>query len=268
MRASFGIHQINTSKRMANRPQLAKIVKRIFGYTHIGNFARSLVFKRIINEIPLEGAKEVLDLGCGYGDYAFMMAESFPYLSITALELQANKVNLINEVSSKQNLPNLKGYLGKIETLPNRSHYDLIYSVDVFEHILEHEMPFEAAFKRLKPGGHLLVKMPSKKQHIIAPESWFGDHKIWLDEEHIGQVYELEDLKNRFIKEGFEIEFASYTDGWWSRLGWELGYFAKKMGPVFQLLTLPVAKLFVRIDNLKKYRKKGNAIQVIGRKPK
>lgn len=263
----FGSHQTITSQRMSSRPRLAKLISRIFGYTNVGNFARSLVFRKLMKRMPLEELVEVLDLGCGFGEYAVMMSKAFPHAQVTGLELHKRKTELLDKIKAEEGLSNLSSHLGLIETLPEGKQFDLIYSVDVFEHILEPDMPFSQAFERLNSGGRLLVKMPSKEQHIIAPESWFVDYKAWLDEEHIGQVYELEDLTERFKKEGFEIEYAAYSDGWLSRLGWELSYFGKRMGPAIQLAVLPWSKLFVRIDNLKSRRNRGNAIQVIGRKP-
>jgi len=68
-------------------------------------------------------------------------------------------------------------------------------------------------------------------------------------------------------KEGFEVIFSEYADGWWSRMGWELGYLSHKAGPVLQLICLPFAKLMVKFDRLVHSKKSGNTIQVIGKKP-
>ena len=53
-------------------------------------------------------------------------------------------------------------------------------------------MPFKDALNRLKPGGLLLVKIPNKTQNTILPENWFEDHHHWLEDEHVGQIYDLE----------------------------------------------------------------------------
>lgn len=263
---SFGQHQTITSTRMSRHPRLSKLIAKIFGYTNVGNFARSLAFRKALEQLPLGQMEHVLDLGCGYGEYAVMMAHELPHAQVTGLELHQNKTDLLREIAAKEQLSNLAPHLGTIDTLPASARFDLIYSVDVFEHILEPEMPFALAYERLKPGGYLLVKMPSETQRIIAPESWFGDHKVWLDEEHIGQVYELNDLKARFEREGYEVVYAAYSDGWLARLGWELTHFGHKIGAVAQLAMLPLSKLLVRLDHRQSGRKKGNAIQVVGRK--
>ncbi|MEZ4984191.1 MAG: methyltransferase [Saprospiraceae bacterium] len=58
--------------------QLAKWVSRIFGYTLVGNYARALVFNDMLQTLPVNQFRKIMDLGCGYGEYAFMMADAFP----------------------------------------------------------------------------------------------------------------------------------------------------------------------------------------------
>lgn len=268
MEIVFGKLQDQMSQRMRKRPLLARLVKRIFGYTLVGNYARALTFKELLEQIPLEHVEYMMDLGCGYGEYAFMMADGLPNATLTALDLNQHSVTDIGRLAKEHGLNNIETHIGPIETLEQRdNYYDFIYSIDVFEHIEPAAMPFEQAFQKIKPGGHLLVKIPSRDQLTILPEAWFEDHHDWLEDEHIGQVYELEDLEARFRKAGFDIVYTTYADGWWSRLGWELGYLSHKAGPVLQLICLPFAKAMVKLDRLIHSRKDGNTIQVIGRKP-
>ncbi|NRB49374.1 MAG: methyltransferase domain-containing protein [Saprospiraceae bacterium] len=267
MNIVFGRMQDQMSGRMRKHPTLARIIRKIFGYTLVGNYARALTFKRLLEKIPGYQLKKILDLGCGYGEYSFMMAEAFPKAEVTALDLNAKSVQDIDRLARKNGFGNLKTHIGPIDTLeePNAS-YDFIFSVDVFEHIKEEEMPFVQAYEKLRPGGYLLVKIPNRDQLTILPEQWFEEHHDWLEDEHIGQIYDLEGLRQRMEKEGFDIIYEAYGDGWWSRLGWELGYLSHKAGPVLQLVCLPLAKLLVRVDFLFNHRNGGNTIQVIGRK--
>jgi cyclopropane fatty-acyl-phospholipid synthase-like methyltransferase len=168
---------------------------------------------------------------------------------------------------SKLQLKNLEIHEGYLHTL-QKSNVDLIYSVDVFEHIAEDKMPFADAYERLKTGGYLMVKMPHVTQTSVFPASWFKAHEDWLMHEHPGQVYSLNDLKQRFEKEGFTITFAERTDGKISRLAWEIAYLMKRGGSLLQLVSLPICKSLIAVDMLrqKQNAKHGNAITVIGQK--
>ena len=74
-------------------------------------------------------------------------------------------------------------------------------------------------------------------------------------------------LTKRFKEEGFDVVYGSSSDGWLSRLGWELAYLGKKAGLLTQLISLPFAKILIHLDHFFFNGKQGNAIQVIGQKP-
>ncbi len=267
IKLQYGLAQPLLSGRMQANPALAKWVNKILGYTNIGNYARSKVFKKHISQLPLHEMKNVLDLGCGYGEYSFMMAKALTQANVTALDIDQDALKNVRFAQSKLNLPNLTIHEGFLHTLPSDG-FDLIYSVDVFEHIEKEQMPFADAFSKLRQGGYLMVKMPHITQSSVFPEAWFQEHQEWLKHEHPGQVYSLNDLKQRFESEGFNIIFSAQTDGWLSRLAWETAYLMKKGGTIFQLLSLPICKAFVSADIfLTGFKsKKGNAITVIGQK--
>lgn len=267
LKFEYGKTQILTSPRMRKWPVLARLVYSIFGYTSIGNWARAKIFVDRLKYVPVPSFNKILDLGAGLGEFTFMMAETLPKANITALEILPERVAYLKEVLEKKNYQNVKVFEHKIEELNEDNSFDFIFSVDVFEHILKEEMPFDESYKKLKKGGFLMVKMPNVTQTTICPDSWFKEHNDWLEDEHIGQVYNLDDLIGRFKKSGFSIIHASYSDGWISRLGWEISYFSAKGGAILQIIFLPLCKFIYWIERLTyRSKTKGNSIQVIGQK--
>jgi len=263
---TFGKYQSYTSNKLTRYPLLKKMLIKLFGYTNLGNYARSRIFIRLLKTLPTHRFKQILDLGCGYGEYTFMLAEAFPNSQVTALDIDQERIHTVNRTLNRVGLQNIQLVNHRLEQEPETEKYDFIFSVDVFEHIPEDQMPFAPCHTRLNPGGYLLVKIPNITQRTIFPDHWFEDHQEWLDEEHVGQVYDLEGLTNRFKQVGFDIVHASYSDGLLSRLGWELSYLAKKGGAIPQLICLPLSKLLVRLDHRFHTSQNGNAIQVIGQK--
>lgn len=262
---NFGVNQQYTSKSMRNMPILATLVRWIFGYTNIGNYARSRIFKKLLRRMPLASFNKILDLGCGFGEYSFMLANKLKSAEITALDPDQAKIEILAQTIKIVDAQNIYLHHGTIDSL-SKDDYDFIYSIDVFEHIPVNNMPFANCYNKLKKGGFLLIKMPSKKQITIFPDRYFEEHNQWLEKEHPGQVFELDELVGKIKDEGLEIIYASYKDGLLARVAWELSYLSKKIGPLFQLLTLPLAKFLVIIDPLLKRTKRGNTIQVIARK--
>jgi SAM-dependent methyltransferase len=267
IKLNYGSNQHLLSQRMQQFPTLAKLINQTLGYTNIGNYSRAKVFTRQISTLDLASMNKILDLGCGYGENALMMAQALPHKKIFALDIDTTALARVKTAREKRAVNNLTIHQGKIDSMPE-SNFDLIYSVDVFEHIPAEVMPFEDCYAKLKTGGYLLVKIPNKRQHTIFNEKYFSEHNQWVAEEHPGQVYFLDDLVKRFEKAGFKVQLAEQTDGPLARLAWEIAYFMKKGGPITQLLSLPFSKLLVNLDLMLNAQgtDKGNAITVIGQK--
>lgn len=265
MELTFGEAQVYTSEKMKNNVHLAKLFQKVFGYTNVGNYARFTIFKKVVEALPLRKNSKVLDLGTGYGEYAISMANALPLGHIHALDIDQERINSVEEAITSYGLENVTTHCSTIEEMKD-DEFDFIFSIDVFEHIAPEEMPFKTAFDKLKTGGYFMVKIPTDVQKTIFPEKYFEDHNHWLEDEHIGQVYDLEGLTKRFENEGFKVVYASNTDGWLSRLAWEINYLAKKLSMVTHVLSLPIAKLLIKADRLIHRRKWGNAIQVVGKK--
>jgi SAM-dependent methyltransferase len=265
MDLTFGTSQMHTSERMKNHPTLGKLFNSIFGYTNIGNYARFTIFKKLVNKIHFTGSENILDLGTGYGEYAISLAKALPNAKVHALDIDQGRINDVNDALKQAKIENIKTYCQFLEET-EINHLDFAFSVDVFEHILPEEMPFKTVFEKLKVGGHFLVKIPNVTQRTIFPDKYFEEHQDWLEKEHVGQVYDLEGLKERFKDEGFQIVHAYYSDGYLSRLAWEIAYIGKKLGIITQLITLPFTKGLIHLDRVLHSSKWGNAIQVIGKK--
>lgn len=266
MELTFGTAQIYTSERMKNHPAMGKLFNSIFGYTNVGNYARFTIFKKLIRKIHFSGNDNILDLGTGYGEYAISLATALPNAKIHALDIEQGRINDVNRAIKLAGIQNIQTYAQFLEKT-EINDLDFAFSIDVFEHILPKEMPFKTVFKKLKSGGHFLVKIPNVTQRTIFPDKYFEEHHDWLEDEHVGQVYDLQALKNRFLAEGFEITHASYSDGYLSRLAWEIAYLGKKLGTITQLITLPFTKGLIHLDRMLHRPTWGNAIQVIGKKP-
>jgi 16S rRNA G527 N7-methylase RsmG len=131
---NYGKTQYICSERMRKSPFISKMVNTIFGYTNIGNYARSRVFIKLLNMLPLASFKNIADLGAGLGEFTFMMAESLPKTQFTAIEILPERVEKLNEVVYKLHLNNVTIFPETIDKLETKAKFDFIFAVDVFEH--------------------------------------------------------------------------------------------------------------------------------------
>ena len=54
IKLEYGMLQPLLSGKMQKNPLLSKIINKVLGYTNIGNYARSRVFRKQITLLPLE----------------------------------------------------------------------------------------------------------------------------------------------------------------------------------------------------------------------
>ena len=270
----FGQYQPYVSDKMREKPTLSKFIYRIFGYTNLGTWGRQLIFKDLLRKIPMQNVYTIMDLGCGQGEFAFMLADAHQKAQVDAIDTDTHAIRKIEETIEKFDIKNLHTYNAMVQDMDRNEYYDLIFSVDVFQHIPVDQMPFQACRQKLKKGGYLITKMPNRIHKRILPVSWFREFDETLAGKrpekqymtHHGQVYDLDDLIRRYEQENFRVIAAFYSDGIIARAGWELNYLMMKGGPILHLLSLPISKALMHIDRLVNRRKSGNVIQVIGQK--
>lgn len=149
---------------------------------------------------------QILDFGAGVGTFATMLRERGR--RVDCLEIDATESGVLRE----------KGFV----VFENLAHvpydtYDVIYSLNVLEHIADHEEVLVELYKKLKPGGKLFVYVP-------AFQLLYSDFDAMLG--HVRR-YHLTELRMLLEKVGYSIEDIRYYD----TLGFVAAY-------VFKLLRM------------------------------
>ena len=151
---------------------------------------------RLIQDQAKPGAR-VLDFGAGAGTFAAPLRQAG--LGMTCLEPDA----ALGTMLRAQGLSVVSGP----EQVADDT-FDLIYSLNVLEHIEDDVGALSAIFPKLKPGGRLLIYVP-------AFQVLFGsmDRKVG----HLRR-YRRGELARKIHTAGFQVESARYADS--------LGFFA------------------------------------------
>lgn len=124
----------------------------------------------IARHVPLEGT--VVDLGCGHGLFAQLLARQAPARRVIGLELDARKL----EIARRAALPNLTHCLGDI-TQAEVGRADAVTILDVLYLISygEQEKLIRLCADALAPGGRLILK-------DMAERPWWKARLNWLEE--------------------------------------------------------------------------------------
>lgn len=107
------------------------------------------------------GAKELLDIGCGAGNYTLRMLSKLPGLNCTLNDLSLPMLEKARERTALQT----EGSITLIQDdmrnldLPD-NHYDIVLAAATLHHLRDDadwELIFSKIFKTLKPGGSLWI---------------------------------------------------------------------------------------------------------------
>lgn len=179
----------------------------IYGEDFVSPGGRELALE-MITSMDLASASRVLDVGCGLGGSAFVMASDFG-LQVDGIDLSRNMLALAEQKLATNGLSSLVSLQwGDCLELDSAEQYDAIYSRDVFLHIADKTLLFERLHAAMRPGGKLLFS-----DYCCGPKPWSDEFKAYVQDR--GYSLHTPEEYARFISDaGFEQVTA---DDWTER---------------------------------------------------
>jgi 2-polyprenyl-3-methyl-5-hydroxy-6-metoxy-1,4-benzoquinol methylase len=171
----------------------------------------------VLAQLRAQGAKRVLDLGCGNGSFSARLASHG--FEVTGVDFSASGIE-----RARSNFPALRFEQHDLQ-LPLASSYaqgfDAVVSTEVIEHLLLPRMVMHNARLALRPGGQLVVTTPFHgyaKNLLLALTNGFDSHWHPLrDHGHI-KFFSRATLTQLFSESGF-TELSFRTAGRFPPLG-------------------------------------------------
>ena len=168
------------------------------------------VASELIASMGLEPGSRVLDVGCGLGGSAFLMARDFD-LQVDGIDLSRNMLALAEQKLAANGLSDrVRLQWGDCLELDCCEQYDAIYSRDVFLHIADKARLFERLYAAMRPGGRLLFT-----DYCCGAKPWSAEfdeyvldrgYSLRTTEEYAGFISDAgfekvcaDDLTERFI---------------------------------------------------------------------
>ena len=124
----------------------------------------------------------VLDLGCGWGSLTLYIAENYPNCKITGLSNSWTQREFIERQARESGYKNVRimtGDVQKIERLEGCNSFDLVMSVEMFEHMKNYGALLAKVGRWMKAKGKLFVHVFCHKSFIYNFETegasnWMG----------------------------------------------------------------------------------------------
>jgi SAM-dependent methyltransferase len=193
-----------------------KFVACLFRYgrhlSFCGRLRRIVTVEWIITYV--RAASRVLEVGAGDGSTVSFLAKRFPGKRFAACEQNEKQLRRLRGRIERQRLNNVTVIESDFTKYAERDTFDLIYCVDVLEHIRDDLALLRKIRDTLRPGGHLFL-------HVPAPGI-----DVFEDKDHVRPGYEQRDLAALLEAAGFRAERMEYTFG---RRGLEYHHSKRRM---------------------------------------
>jgi cyclopropane-fatty-acyl-phospholipid synthase len=127
----------------------------------------------------LADGQDILELGCGWGSLTLWMAERYPAARITAVSnsrLQRRHIEAACRARGLGNVRVLTEDVNRLALAP--AAYDRVVSVEMFEHVRNHERLLANVAGWLRPGGALFVHVFCHRTLLYPFETAGGDN--WM----------------------------------------------------------------------------------------
>ena len=172
-------------------------------YNTIGNNynetrkADSYLVSRMFDLLSCYEDYEVLDVGCGTGNYTIELFNKG--LKISGLEPSELMLDVAKEKNQKINW-----FLGKAELLPfENESFDAVITTLSIHHLGNLENGFSEIFRILKNGGRFLIFTSTSEQ---MKNYWLNHYFPEMMKKSISQMPSFETIKNNLERNGFTME--------------------------------------------------------------
>ena len=143
--------------------------------------AEAAALAKTCERADLRDGQTILELGCGWGSLSLWMAERFPHSRITAVSNSNQQREAIEEKARRSGLTNLTVHTADVNDFWADGSFDRVVSVEMFEHIRNHEALMRRIGSWLNPGGKLFVHIFCHRSvpYFFEPQNegdWMARH--------------------------------------------------------------------------------------------
>lgn len=164
---------------------LGRYRKYSSGYWDEGVTDLSVAEERMLSlyceRAELADGQAILDLGCGWGSLTLYLAGRYPGAQVTALSNSHSQRAYIEAAARERGLTNIEVITQDVNELALEQRFDRILSIEMFEHVRNHDTLLERIAGLLTPGGRLFVHIFTHREctytfDVQGPGDWMARH--------------------------------------------------------------------------------------------
>ena len=134
-----------------------------------------------IDRAGVRDGHRVLDLGCGWGALTFRLAERFPTAEIVGISNSRSQRAHIEAERDRRGLRNVTILTQDVNAFAPPGTFDRVLSVEMFEHLWNHEALLARIASVLRPGGAVFLHVFAHRRFAYpfedrGPSDWMARH--------------------------------------------------------------------------------------------
>ncbi len=126
----------------------------------------------------IRDGQRILDLGCGWGSFSLWAARRWPRCRVVALSNSRSQRESIEKDAARLGLTNVRVLTGDVAAFDTDERFDRIVSIEMLEHVRNHEALFSRLSRWLAEDGALFAHVFCHRSMAYtfgaAEDDWFG----------------------------------------------------------------------------------------------
>lgn len=208
-------------------------------------------------QLSFTGINRLLDIGCGNGDFALLLGESYHVSELFGTDI-SNKAIVLARLSGV----NAVCVDVDHDVLPYPDqHFGMVFTGEIIEHLLYPDLLLNEVYRVLEPSGHLIVTVPNLASWYNRLQLFFGYQPYGIPASHVhrgagalwsrarsNMVYGSSYSPATGLAEGFPYHIRFYTARAVSDLLWLHGFREiKKIGAATDDVVFKMPGLIQRL---------------------
>lgn len=237
---------------------------RFFGPLGVHTRIRNTHVINAIRQLKLPPRARILDVGCGHAYATFWLARNYPEYEFLAIDIDPVVINQDKIIAQHLGLRNIKFIQADVSNfeIEKIGYFDLIFSIDLLEHIEDDLGLIRTLYKVLNPCGYLVLHLPRRHQEHRRIFRAFNSHTT---PDHVRDEYTVDEIWELLSLSNFRIKYFGYRFSLWGELSFELNnlfWEHKRLRILMALLTHPLCIWLAYMDTLCR-PSEGNSLLVI-----
>jgi SAM-dependent methyltransferase len=220
---------------------LLKIYVYFFGIPDIGIQLRSRYFRKAIKNREFTTA---FDAGCGIGINTFYLARKHPAATIDACDFSLRLFEAVKKFRDYFKLANVNVINIDLLQLAEVNKYDLIFCIDVIEHIKDDAQVLANLSRACQDGGKLIISTPYKRLKRVRIKGLRYDRPG-----HVRDGYSESELRALLEQAHFRVNKIERAYGTLAEYcGYLHTWILLHMPAPFAALSFPILSMLASID--------------------